>query len=180
MPAKARHNTRTLTAIQQRKGTFQPTEEQLKHVAGLAGGDADDKLASVLSSNQNTDGSSVNPKKDDNRTSYKSQINVNLFDVNVDHNDADDINDAPRSNFFDLAHFGPTKKRSSTDPGKILGEDDKKSALNAFSDNQTQTISENAMSAHQSILLTETRNKHDTYNKFVPEMDDDGAAGQPF
>ena len=55
-------------------------------------------------------------------------MNENLFDVNAHNNDAHDIN-APRNNFFDLAHFGPTKTRSSTDPGKVLDEEEKKNYL---------------------------------------------------
>jgi len=63
-------------------------------------------------------------------------MNENLFDVNAHNNDAHDIN-APRNNFFDLAHFGPTKTRSSTDPGKVLDEEEKKNSMNAFHDDQT-------------------------------------------
>lgn len=42
-----------------------------------------------------------------------------MFDVNASHyNEEEEIENMPKSKFFDLAHFGPKKKRSSTDPGK--------------------------------------------------------------
>ena len=76
--------------------------------------------------------------------------------------------DPPRSNFFYLPNFGPKKKRSSTDPGKLVSlsdDEDAKSATNPFSDNKTQTISNNdAFSQSQSILMSERANmKSGTY-----------------
>lgn len=77
------------------------------------------QLKPVISSesNQNTDGSSVLHKKDDNSRDFKG-MNVNIFEVSAHENKVEN-QEQPRSNFFDLPNFGPTKKRSSTDPKRF-------------------------------------------------------------
>lgn len=113
---------------------------------------------------------------------HQSNSNTNnIFEVGGHHKkiEVDNI-DERRSNFFDLPDFGPKKKRSSTDPGKlVLMSDDEEqnsarnSARNPFSDNKTQTISNNdAFSQSHSIIMSDRVNvKSGTYNITDTEPD---------